>query len=264
MTDLLSGLNIFPRHIAIIMDGNNRWAQEQGLEGAKGHSAGVVALREIVRACADYNVIEILTVFAFSSENWSRPDKEVEALMNLLLAALIEEIPELNKNHVRMEIIGDRSQFSEPLQNQMAEAEAQTAQNNKMLLAIALNYGGRWDILNASKELARSVKRGELEAENISEQVFEQHLCLGQYPMPDLCIRTGKEQRISNFLLWQIAYSEIYFSDRYWPDFDPAHLGNILTWYKKRQRRFGGRSEDINGTTSSSVIPDLNKNTSAD
>ena len=264
MTDSLSGQNNFPRHIAIIMDGNNRWAQERGLDGAKGHGAGVVALREIARACADYNVIEILTVFAFSSENWSRPDEEIEALMGLLLAALIEEIPELNKNHVRMEIIGDRSQFSEPLQKQMAEAEALTAHNNKMLLAVALNYGGRWDILNATKELAKSVKRGELEADNISEQDFEQHLCLGQYPMPDLCIRTGKEQRISNFLLWQITYSEIYFSDRYWPDFDPAHLANIITWYQKRQRRFGGRSEDSNGIASSSAKLDLNKNPNAD
>lgn len=238
-----TGLSSIPRHIAIIMDGNNRWAQAHGLSSAKGHAAGVGALREIVRACADYEAIDILTVFAFSSENWSRPSGEVEALMGLLLTALIEEIPELNENHVRMEIIGDRSHFSEQLQLQMAEAEALTSGNKKMVLAIALNYGGQWDIVNAARKLAAKVEQGELKAESISEAQFQQHLCLAQYPMPDLCIRTGKEQRLSNFLLWQLAYAELYFSDQYWPDFSREDLYNILVWYENRQRRFGGRGE---------------------
>ncbi len=236
-------LSNMPRHVAIIMDGNNRWAQQRGISGAKGHAAGVDALREIVRTCADYDNIDILTVFAFSSENWSRPSQEVEALMELLLTALIEEIPELNKNDVRMEIIGERNRFSEQLQQQMADAEALTASNKKMLLAIALNYGGQWDIVNAAQQLAIKVAQEEIRPEDISAQVFQQQLCLGQYPMPDLCIRTGNEQRISNFLLWQLAYAELYFSDLYWPDFGRDAFHQALIWYQDRQRRFGGRCD---------------------
>lgn len=235
----------YPRHLAIIMDGNNRWAKKHGVSGPEGHAAGVDSLREIVRTCSDLEVIEALTVFAFSSENWSRPNQEVEALMALLLKALIEEIPELNRNDVRMEIIGDRHLFSENLQKQMEEAEALTAQNKKMVLIIALNYGGRWDIVNAGQKLAKKIEQGEIRPEDITEEQFQQQLCLGQYPMPDLCIRTGDEQRISNFLLWQLAYSELYFSDRYWPDFKPEDLKEILLWYQKRQRRFGGRIEEV-------------------
>lgn len=234
-------LDILPKHVAIIMDGNNRWAKERGLPGAQGHKAGVLSLREVVRTCGDFDEIEALTVFAFSSENWQRPAEEVDAIMSLLLSALIEEIPELNDNGVRFQIVGDRSRFSEKLQNQMATAEQMTVNNSRMTLNVAANYGGQWDIVNACRELAEQVKAGSLQPDQITESQFNQHVQLSEFPPPDLCIRTADERRISNFLLWQIAYAELYFCPAYWPDFGREQFLMALEDYAGRQRRFGGR-----------------------
>ena len=234
-------LTVIPKHIAIIMDGNNRWAKDRGLPGAEGHKAGVLSLREVVRTCGDYDEIEALTVFAFSSENWQRPTEEVDAIMSLLLNALIEEIPELNENGVRFKIIGDRSRFSEKLQRQMATAEQLTENNSRMTLNVAANYGGQWDIVNACRQLAEQVQQGDLRPDQITEADFNQLVQLSEFPPPDLCIRTADERRVSNFLLWQIAYAELYFCSAYWPDFGRDEFLLALEDYASRQRRFGGR-----------------------
>lgn len=234
-------LSVIPKHVAIIMDGNNRWAKAHDLPGAEGHKAGVISLREVVRACGDFDEIVALTVFAFSSENWQRPAEEVDALMALLLSALVEEIPELNENGVRFQIVGDRSRFSQQLQQQMATAEKMTETNTRMTLNVAANYGGQWDIVNASRQLAEQVQAGMLKPDEITETRFNQFVQLSEFPPPDLCIRTADERRISNFLLWQIAYAELYFCSTYWPDFGREEFLKALKAYANRQRRFGGR-----------------------
>ncbi|MDX1453218.1 MAG: polyprenyl diphosphate synthase, partial [Oleiphilaceae bacterium] len=212
-----------PRHVAIIMDGNNRWAKQRSQLGVSGHKAGVESVRAVVQTCAEEGV-EVLTLFAFSSENWRRPEDEVGALMRLFLMALQREVKKLHKNNIRLRIIGDRSKFSQTLQEHMAKAEALTENNTAMTLVIAANYGGHWDITQAAQKLAQRVESGELAAADINEGMLQAELCLGEYPMPDLMIRTAGEQRISNFMLWQLAYTEFYFSDLYWPDFKHEHM----------------------------------------
>ena len=233
-----------PRHVAIIMDGNNRWAKKRLLPGVAGHKAGVDAVRAVIEVCAEAGV-EVLTLFAFSSENWQRPADEVSALMELFLVALRREVRKLDENGIRLRIIGDRTRFHPELQAAMREAEAATAGNTRFLLQVAANYGGQWDIVQAAQRLAREVQGGHLAADDISAELLQGCLVTGDQPLPDLCIRTGGEHRISNFLLWQLAYAELYFSDLYWPDFKHEAMQAALQDYASRQRRFGKTSEQV-------------------
>ncbi|SFD84054.1 undecaprenyl diphosphate synthase [Pseudomonas citronellolis] len=233
-----------PRHVAIIMDGNNRWAKKRLLPGVAGHKAGVSAVRAVVKTCAEAGV-EVLTLFAFSSENWQRPVDEVGALMELFLMALRREVRKLDENGIRLRIIGDRSRFHPELQAAMREAENLTAGNKGLLLQVAANYGGQWDITQAAQRLAREVQAGHLVPDDITPGLIQGCLTTGDQPLPDLCIRTGGEHRISNFLLWQLAYAELYFSDLYWPDFKSAAMREALADYATRQRRFGKTSEQV-------------------
>ncbi|GBL54355.1 polyprenyl diphosphate synthase [Pseudomonas sp. R3.Fl] len=233
-----------PRHVAIIMDGNNRWAKKRLLPGVAGHKAGVSAVRAVVKTCAEAGV-EVLTLFAFSSENWQRPVDEVGALMELFLMALRREVRKLDENGIRLRIIGDRSRFHPELQAAMREAENLTAGNKGLLLQVAANYGGQWDITQAAQRLAREVQAGHLVPDDITPELIQGCLTTGDQPLPDLCIRTGGEHRISNFLLWQLAYAELYFSDLYWPDFKSAAMREALADYATRQRRFGKTSEQV-------------------
>lgn len=233
-----------PRHIAIIMDGNGRWAQKRYMPRAFGHQAGVKAVRKIVEYCA-LQKIEVLTLFAFSSENWRRPQEEVSMLMGLFLATLQTEINKLDRNNIRLRFIGDRSQFSENLQNKMAEGERQTQDNNALTLVIAANYGGRWDMCQASQKVLEKMAAGELPQQVITEQLLNPYLSTADLPDPDLFIRTGGEQRVSNFMLWQLAYTEMYFTPTLWPDFDEQSLEDAIISFKGRQRRFGHTGEQI-------------------
>lgn len=233
-----------PKHIAIIMDGNGRWATQRGLPRSAGHKKGVNSLRDIVKFCAK-NHIEILTVFAFSSENWKRPRQEVELLMDLFISALKNEVNELNKNNVVLKFIGDRHQFPKKLVNMVESSEKQTESNSGLNLFVAANYGGRWDIINACRKIADDVNQGKLDPADINETEMSRYLVLSGYPQPDLFIRTGGEQRISNFLLWQCAYSELYFCEDLWPDFNEGHLQKAIEWYEGRQRRFGLTMEQL-------------------
>lgn len=233
-----------PTHVAIIMDGNNRWAKQRNKIGVSGHKAGVASVRAVVKTCAEEGV-KVLTLFAFSSENWRRPPDEVSALMRLFLFALQREVKKLHKNNICLKIIGDRSKFSESIQLHMAKAEALTADNTAMTLVIAANYGGHWDITQSAKDIAEQVKQGVIEPEDVTEALVQSNLCLGDYPMPDLMIRTAGEERISNFMLWQLAYAEFYFSDVYWPDFDETQMRAALTAYSLRKRRFGQTDEQV-------------------
>ena len=233
-----------PRHVAIIMDGNNRWAKRRMLPGVAGHKAGVSAVRAVIKVCAEAGV-EVLTLFAFSSENWQRPADEVSALMELFLGALRREARKLNENDIQLRIIGDRSRFHPELQAAMQQAEALTAANQRFVLQVAANYGGQWDIVQAARQLAVRVQKGELQPEAISADALQSGLSGADLPLPDLCIRTGGEHRISNFLLWQIAYAEFYFTDVLWPDFKEDDLYEAIISYQKRERRFGKTSEQI-------------------
>ncbi|WP_107328231.1 polyprenyl diphosphate synthase [Metapseudomonas otitidis] len=233
-----------PRHVAIIMDGNNRWAKKRLLPGVAGHKAGVDAVRAVIEVCADAGV-DVLTLFAFSSENWQRPADEVSALMELFLSALRREARRLNDNGIRLRIIGDRSRFHPELQAAMREAELLTAGHNRFTLQIAANYGGQWDITQAAQRLAREVQAGHLQVDEITPGLLQNCLATGDLPLPDLCIRTGGEHRISNFLLWQLAYAELYFSDLFWPDFKHDAMRKALADFATRQRRFGKTSEQI-------------------
>ncbi len=226
-----------PRHIAIIMDGNGRWAQQRHLPRFIGHKSGVKSARMAVEVCAKFN-LDALTLFAFSSENWSRPRKEVDLLMGLFVSSLGEEAASLHKNNIRMRVIGDRSRFSEKLQKRIDEVESLTANNDGMTLAIAANYGGRWDVMQAAQQAIT-------ENGQIDEAQFEQHLSLSDLPEPDLFIRTGGEHRISNFLLWQLAYTELYFTDTLWPDFDEGCFAKAMNDFAGRQRRFGRTAEQV-------------------
>lgn len=233
-----------PRHVAIIMDGNNRWARAQRLNGIAGHKAGVNSVRAVVETCARDGV-EVLTLFAFSSENWRRPEDEVSALMRLFLFALEREVKKLHRNNIRLRIIGDRSAFSPVLQEHMARAEELTRNNTLMTLVIAANYGGHWDIAQATRQVAARVAAGELTPSDVTEDVIQQYLSIGDLPMPDLMIRTAGEQRISNFLLWHLAYTEFYFSDVFWPDFRADEMRKALAAYSRRKRRFGQTDEQV-------------------
>jgi undecaprenyl diphosphate synthase len=233
-----------PRHIAIIMDGNGRWAKRRFLPRQAGHRAGLRAARHVIEACA-HNGIAVLTLFAFSSENWQRPRNEIGNLIELFVGALENEVSELHKNHVRIRFIGDCSAFTQGLQDGMHQAEKSTQSNTGLILNIAVSYGGRWDMLQAVKQMCMDVTTGKYRPEDINEDQFSQALALSGLPDPDLFIRTGGEQRISNFLLWNLAYTELYFTDVLWPDFDATALRAALDWYATRQRRFGRTSEQI-------------------
>lgn len=233
-----------PRHIAIIMDGNGRWAKKRFLPRTAGHRAGVTAVRKVVEHCAKKGV-EALTLFAFSSENWRRPPQEVSVLMGLFLATLERETDKLHENNVRLRVIGQRAAFAQDLQGRIAAAEELTRENTGLNLVIAANYGGRWDILQAAQRLAEEVAAGTLSPRNITSELLEARLSLTDLPEPDLFIRTGGEQRISNFLLWQLAYTELYFTPTLWPDFDENSLEQALAAYASRQRRFGYTSEQL-------------------
>ncbi len=233
-----------PRHVAIILDGNNRWAKKRLLPGLAGHRAGVKAVREVIQACGDFGV-GVLTLFAFSSENWSRPKLEVDGLMELFLRTLRKETSSLKKNGIRLKVIGDKDRFSPTIQQHIAEAEELTANEAKVTLVIAANYGGMWDIAQSARTLAKKVEKGELRADQIDEQMISGHLTTSDLPAPDLLIRTSGEQRISNFLLWQCAYSEFYFTETLWPDFGRKELEKALLAYVSRQRRFGKTSEQM-------------------
>ncbi|OGA00758.1 MAG: di-trans,poly-cis-decaprenylcistransferase [Betaproteobacteria bacterium RIFCSPLOWO2_02_67_12] len=231
-----------PQHVAIIMDGNGRWARQRGLPRFAGHQRGVEAVRGMVRACTDRGV-GFLTLFAFSSENWRRPADEVALLMQLFLAALTNEVRKLHRNGVRLRVIGDTARFDPKIQSLVASGERLTAGNKGLTLTIAANYGGRWDILQALALLCRE-QPGAASA-GFSEQQLAPHLSMAYAPEPDLFIRTGGEQRVSNFLLWQLAYSELYFTDTLWPDFDAKALDTAFAWYRGRERRFGRTSEQL-------------------
>ncbi len=236
-----------PRHVAIIMDGNGRWARQRMLPRYLGHREGVKAVRRIVESCRSRG-IEVLTLFAFSSENWRRPKTEVGLLMELFLRTLRKEVARLHKNNVRLRFIGDRSAFNEKLQSLMDSAEVQTAGNNGMTLAIAANYGGRWDMAAAARRLATRVANGELRPEDIDSVLLGKELSITELPEPDLFIRTGGEQRISNFMLWQLAYTELYFTDLLWPDFDVVAFDEALQSFASRQRRFGKTGDQVEQT----------------
>ncbi|MDX1551752.1 MAG: polyprenyl diphosphate synthase [Marinobacter sp.] len=238
-----------PRHVAIIMDGNNRWAKARRLKGVAGHKAGVKAVRSVVETCAREGV-EVLTLFAFSSENWRRPEDEVSALMRLFLFALEREVKKLHRNDICLRIIGDRSAFSTNLQEHMNRAEELTRDNTRMTLVIAANYGGHWDITQASRKVAEKVRTGELAPSDITDDLIQQHLSIGDLPMPDLMIRTAGEQRISNFMLWHLAYTELYFSPVYWPDFREQEMSQALQAYAGRKRRFGQTDDQIASVSS--------------
>ncbi len=229
-----------PRHVAIIMDGNGRWARKRLLPRVAGHRKGVEALRGVIRACGERGISH-LTVFAFSSENWRRPVDEVSLLMELFMRALESEVAKLHENGIRFRVIGDLTPFSERIRDLIQAAEALTANNDRLTFSVAANYGGRWDVLQAVKKLVKA----NVAADEIVEEDLTQHLCLADLPEPDLFIRTGGEQRISNFLLWQLAYTELYFTDALWPDFDTAALESAIASYQKRERRFGRTSEQI-------------------
>ena len=237
-----------PSHVCIIMDGNGRWAKKRLMPRSFGHRKGVETTRRMVEFCARAG-IKHLTLFAFSSENWNRPDEEVNSLMELFMQSLKKYTDELNGKGIRIRFIGNRSLFSDSLQQQIDETETKTFNNSTMTLNIAANYGGQWDIANAARVLAGQVQAGELAAADIDEQIFSQALALGDSPDPDLFIRTGGEQRISNFLLWQLAYAEFYFSDRLWPDFADADARAALDEYARRQRRYGKTGEQIEASS---------------
>lgn len=229
-----------PRHIAIIMDGNNRWAKREGVSGSAGHRAGVEAVRGVLRACMDTG-INTLTLFAFSSENWGRPRPEVRALLALLMRYLRNEVKQLNADGVRLRFMGARSKFSTRLQKLMCDAEALTSGNTRATLVIAVDYGGRWDIAQAAKQLAAKVVSGDLPLDAIDEHRLGQHLDCADIAPPDLCIRTGGDARVSNFMLWQFAYAELYFTETLWPDFDRIAFDAALADFGLRERRFGLR-----------------------
>jgi len=227
-----------PRHVAVIMDGNGRWAQRRALPRHLGHRAGAKAVRATVEGCARRGV-EALTIFAFSSENWQRPQEEVTRLMELFVESIDKEVDELHRNGIRVRFIGDLSRLRTGLAAKIAAAESRTAANQRMTLFIAVSYGGRWDIVEAARRLAARAVTGEIKPEAIDETLFADQLQLAGAPEPDLFIRTGGESRISNFLLWNLAYSELYFCDTLWPDFDDAALDAALLFYASRVRRFG-------------------------
>ena len=238
-----------PDHIAIIMDGNGRWARANGHPRHAGHRAGVTATRNIVEAAAERG-IKALTLFAFSSENWNRPAEEVSSLMSLFLEVLQREVDALDKNGIQVRFIGARNELSGRLQRRLAAAEEQTANNERMQLVLAVAYGGRWDIVQACRKIASEVDAGRLAPADVDEQQLAKHLSLFGMNPPDLLIRTGGERRISNFLLWDLAYTELHFTDTLWPQFDGTDLETAIQFYAGRERRFGRTGEQVAGVSS--------------
>ena len=232
--------NLMPQHIAIVMDGNGRWAKKRFLPRVAGHVKGVEAIRRTIEGCIVRN-IPYLTVFAFSSENWKRPGEEVSFLMNLFLSSLEKETDNLHDNDIRLKVVGDLSRFDVPLQKAIAAAEEKTSKNSTLTLTVCANYGGRWDILQA----ARRMSSEGLDVKDMTEERLSSYLALSYAPEPDLFIRTGGETRISNFLLWQLAYSELYFTETFWPDFDNAEMEKAIASFQSRERRFGKTSEQL-------------------
>ncbi|GEM74073.1 isoprenyl transferase [Vibrio sagamiensis] len=233
-----------PKHIAIIMDGNGRWAKSKGKPRVFGHKKGVNAVRKTVSTASKLG-IRAMTLFAFSSENWRRPEEEVGLLMELFITVLSSEVKKLHKNNLQLRVIGDISRFSGRLQRKISEAEALTANNTGMVINVAANYGGKWDIMQATRALASRVQSGEISSEDIDEELITQNLTMADLPEVDLLIRTSGECRISNFMLWQMAYAEMYFTSEYWPDFDEDSLVEAVTWFINRERRFGCTGEQV-------------------
>jgi len=238
--------NNIPQHIAIIMDGNGRWATERGKDRSYGHKAGVDAVRTITSECTRLGV-KFLTLYTFSTENWNRPADEVAALMGLVLTSLEDEI--FMKNNVRFRVIGDRSRIPEVVNKKLAETEEHTAKNDTMTMVVALSYSSKLELTNTVRQIAQEVKDGKMDASDINEDTISERLWTNFMPDPELLIRTGGELRISNYLLWQIAYSELYFCDTYWPDFDEAALHKAIESYQSRQRRFGKTEEQVESET---------------
>jgi undecaprenyl diphosphate synthase len=233
-----------PVHIAIIMDGNGRWARKRGLPRVAGHKRGVDSVRDTVEACAQLGV-KYLTLYTFSTENWNRPKEEVSTLMRLLVRSLKDETDELHQNDIRLTTIGDTNALPDEVQKQLAEAKKKTMNNKRMTLNLALSYSGRWELLESFKSIAQKVQSGELDPKNITENCISESLTTKDIPDPDLLIRTSGEFRVSNFLLWQIAYTEFYISDAYWPEFRRKHLYQAINVFQSRERRFGLVSEQI-------------------
>ncbi|MGV0989353.1 polyprenyl diphosphate synthase [Limnohabitans sp.] len=225
-----------PQHIAIIMDGNRRWAKKRYMPAALGHAAGAKRVRDIVKSCAEMGIPH-LSLFAFSTENWKRPEEEVSSLMNLFMTYLQKEVDTMNDNGVRLKVVGDKSRFSEPLQELIARAEVTTAANQAITLTVCANYGGRWDMIQAAQAWQQAHPTQTLQA--LTEEALGQYLSTAYAPEVDLLIRTGGESRISNFMLWQAAYAELYYTDDLWPDFTPDRLAKAIEWFQFRDRRFG-------------------------
>lgn len=234
----------YPQHIVVILDGNGRWAEQRHSPRIVGHRAGVETVRKVVEDCSQLK-IQALTVFAFSSENWRRPEKEVGFLMDLFLTALNKEVKKLHENNIKIQFIGDTSAFNEKLQLRMSDSAFLTKNNTGLVLNIAVNYGGQWDITQAMKKLAVQIENNELSSDQITAETINKNTCLSDLPAPDLFIRTGGEQRISNFLNWQIAYTELYFTDLLWPDFNRNELFAAIKTFANRQRRFGQTSAQV-------------------
>ncbi len=237
-------LKRLPKHIAIIMDGNGRWAKKQGKIRTFGHENGVKAVRDTTEACAELG-IEYLTLYAFSTENWNRPKYEVNALMRLLVKTINAETKTLNKNNIRLQAIGDLDSLPKATREELQQAIDNTSSNTRMTLVLALSYSSKWEIMNAVKKLTEAVKKSEINPTDITEHSLEKHLCTAGMPDPELMIRTSGEHRISNFLLWQLAYAEFYFTETLWPDFSKQHLYEAILDYQNRERRFGKTSEQI-------------------
>ncbi|WP_260261165.1 polyprenyl diphosphate synthase [Vibrio intestinalis] len=235
---------LLPKHIAIIMDGNGRWAKAQGKPRVFGHKNGVAAVRKTITTSAKLG-IKAVTLFAFSSENWRRPEEEVGVLMELFISVLSSEVKRLHKNNLRLRVIGDKSRFNDRLQKKIAQAEELTAGNSGMVINIAANYGGKWDIMQATKAIAAMVEKGDINVDEVSEELITQHLTMADLPEVDLLIRTSGECRISNFMLWQMAYAEMYFTPIYWPEFNEDSLIDAISWFIDRERRFGCTGEQI-------------------
>jgi len=241
-----------PKHIVVVMDGNGRWAKKRLMPRTAGHHAGVKSTRKIVEECIKEK-IQALTLFAFSSENWKRPEQEVSSLMELFVSTLQSEVESLHKQNVRVRFIGECAAFSEKLQKKIKKAKELTRNNSGLQLNIAVNYGGRWDIAEACKTIVSKIQLGELQVDDINAELIDEYVCLKQLPDPDLFIRTGGEMRISNFLIWQLAYTELYFTDVLWPDFKSAEFATALNWYAGRQRRFGKTGEQVEPTQTQQV-----------
>ncbi len=238
-------LGNLPSHIAVIMDGNGRWAKKKGAARIFGHRNAIKAVREAAEGCAELGV-KCLTLYAFSTENWARPKVEVDGLMSLLVSTINDEYGTLMENNIRLHSIGDINELPRKAREQLKDTKEKTNKNSGLNLILALNYSGRWDIVNATKEINKKVLNGELPAENVTNEVFQQHLSTAAFPEPELLIRTSGEKRISNFLLWQMAYTELFFTEVLWPDFRKEHLYEGIVSYQQRERRFGMISEQIN------------------